>query len=504
MHIDRSASDPLRTRQVHDRTATDRMARTLASLLIGIGLTVPMAVQPHGAEPDGLLSGYTLTSWATRDGLPGTVRAIVQTDDGYLWLGTANGLVRFDGVRFVPWAALGATPLPEAGIRALLLAHDGALWAGFDNAAGVSRLRDGQAQAFTEADGIALGSVTALAQDRRHTIWAASTAGLFSFDGERWRKLGTRQGFAAEAALSLFVGEAGALFVGTDNGVFRLGEDTERFDPVTTGRPEVLGLSEDETGTIWTTDPVVGFAPLGEDVTTDRTRVPGRGSRVLHDGRGNLWVGTLGQGLWRVRPAADAPIEPGQRRDRPSEQPCSSPPGGSRGQYLGRYLRRTESTDAPSRDPGDDARTHHGGRRDAGRKRLGRHDRGVDRVLRAERGAGTRRQAPPPSGRHGTCSRCRGRGLGGDQRRTVSCQRHARRARPAAAGDASEPRRVSGVGPSRRTVDLRFRSGSVPLAAAGGSIRSTPGRTSDAPRSGSPVRIATGVCGSAAPDRRSS
>ena len=53
----------------------------------------------------------------------------------------------------------------------------------------------------------------------------------------------------------------------------------------------------------------MGFAPLGEDVTTDRTRVPGRGSRVLHDGRGNLWVGTLGQGLWRVRPAADAPIE---------------------------------------------------------------------------------------------------------------------------------------------------------------------------------------------------
>ena len=284
------------------------MARTLASLLIGIGLTVHMAVRPHGAEPDGLLSGYTLTSWATKDGLPGTVWAIAQTDDGYLWLGTANGLVRFDGVRFVPWA-LGPTPLPKAGIRALLLAHDGTLWAGFDNAAGVSRLRDGQAQAFTEADGIALGSVRALAQDRRHTIWAASTTGLFNFDGERWRKLGTRQGFAAEAALSLFVGEAGALFVGTTNGVFRLGEDTEQFDPVTTGTPDVLGLSEDRTGTIWTTDPVVGFAPLGEDMTTGRTRVPGRGSRVLHDERGNLWVGTLGQGLWRVKPEADAPIE---------------------------------------------------------------------------------------------------------------------------------------------------------------------------------------------------
>ena len=285
------------------------MARTLASLLIGIGLTVHIAAQPHGPKRGGLLSGYTLTSWATKDGLPGTVRAIAQTDDGYLWLGTANGLVRFDGVRFVPWVALGATPLPEAGIRALLLAHDGALWAGFDNAAGVSRLRDGQARGFSEADGIALGSVTALAQDRQHTIWAASTGGLFSFDGERWTNLGTRQGFTHEAALSLFVGEAGTLFVGTTNGAFRLREDTEQFDPVTTGTTDVLGLSEDETGAIWTTDPVVGFAPLGEDLTTGRTRVPGRGARVLHDERGNLWVGTLGQGLWRVRPAADAPIE---------------------------------------------------------------------------------------------------------------------------------------------------------------------------------------------------
>ena len=288
------------------------MGRMLSALLLGVALTAQLAVQAHAAELDSLLSGYTLTSWATKDGLPGTVRAIAQTDDGYLWLGTADGLVRFDGVRFAPWVAVNTTPFPDVGIRALLVAHDGSLWAGFDDEAGVGRLRDGQAQGFSEADGVALGSVTGLAEDHQHTIWAVSTAGLFRFDGARWQKLGPRHGFSGESALSLFVDETGALFVGTATGVFRFSEGTERVEPVSTSIDDVLGLSGDAAGNVWTTDPVVGFARLGEDMGARRTRTPGIGSRVLHDRHGSLWVGTLGQGLWRVRrPGAepDATVE---------------------------------------------------------------------------------------------------------------------------------------------------------------------------------------------------
>ena len=288
------------------------MGKRLSALVLGMTLGPHLlAIHAHAAEPVGLLTGYTLTSWATKDGLPGTVRAIAQTDDGYLWLGTADGLVRFDGVRFVPWPTYSTTPLPEEGVGALLVAHDGSLWAGFDEI-GIIRLQDGQAQRFGEVDGVGLGSVTNLAEDRQRNIWSASSAGLFRFAGGHWQKLGDPHGFPDTAAFSLFVDETGALFVGTSDGVFRLRPGAARFELATASTADVLGLTGDAVGHFWTTDPVVGFAPLRTDTTPTRTSTPGRGSRVLHDRHGNLWVGTLGQGLWRVRPARedrDAAIE---------------------------------------------------------------------------------------------------------------------------------------------------------------------------------------------------
>src|SRR3954469_11320875 len=69
-----------------------------------------------------VLTGYTYTSWSRKDGLVGPVWAITQDGNGFLWLGTDSGLVRFDGVRFFTWEALGGQPLPRLPIRALLVA----------------------------------------------------------------------------------------------------------------------------------------------------------------------------------------------------------------------------------------------------------------------------------------------------------------------------------------------------------------------------------------------
>lgn len=64
--------------------------------------------------------------WRIQDGyLPGPVEDIAQTKDGYLWIGTALGLLRFDGVRFVPWASLSAEQLPDNHIFSLLGGSDG-------------------------------------------------------------------------------------------------------------------------------------------------------------------------------------------------------------------------------------------------------------------------------------------------------------------------------------------------------------------------------------------
>jgi ligand-binding sensor domain-containing protein len=72
------------------------------------------------------VSQYAHTVWKIRDGFTkGTIYSIAQTSDGYLWLGTEFGLLRFDGVRNVPWQPPPTEPLPSTVIMSLLAARDG-------------------------------------------------------------------------------------------------------------------------------------------------------------------------------------------------------------------------------------------------------------------------------------------------------------------------------------------------------------------------------------------
>src|SRR5215475_4502671 len=84
-----------------------------------------------GLDPSRKISQYGHNTWRIQDGyLPAPPEAIAQTGDGYLWIGTDAGLVRFDGVRFVPWASPGGEKLPSDQILYLLVANDGSLWIG--------------------------------------------------------------------------------------------------------------------------------------------------------------------------------------------------------------------------------------------------------------------------------------------------------------------------------------------------------------------------------------
>ena len=91
------------------------------------------------------ISQYAHTAWRTLDGVVEVRNTIAQTTDGYLWLGTQNGLLRFDGVKFVPYDSAG---LPGHGYNYLLGARDGSLWIGTPN--GIGRLKDGMFQWYSD------------------------------------------------------------------------------------------------------------------------------------------------------------------------------------------------------------------------------------------------------------------------------------------------------------------------------------------------------------------
>ena len=107
------------------------------------------------------------TAWRVQDGaFTGIPGSIAQTMDGYLWIGTNNGLARFDGVRFVPWAppSPGATTLD---VTTLLASKDGSLWIGTSSR--MLRLKDGHVTDYTDV----LGRVDAIVEDAHGTIWYA-------------------------------------------------------------------------------------------------------------------------------------------------------------------------------------------------------------------------------------------------------------------------------------------------------------------------------------------
>ncbi|HKE25945.1 MAG TPA: two-component regulator propeller domain-containing protein, partial [Bryobacteraceae bacterium] len=118
------------------------------------------------------VSQYAHTAWKFRDGFTkGTIVSIAQTPDGYLWLGTEFGLLRFDGVRSVPWQPPASQHLPSTYIRRLLVARDGTLWIGTWK--GLASWKDGKLTQYPELAG---QIISALLEDREGTVWVGGLA----------------------------------------------------------------------------------------------------------------------------------------------------------------------------------------------------------------------------------------------------------------------------------------------------------------------------------------
>ena len=118
------------------------------------------------------VSQYAHIAWTVRGGFfKGTIVAIAQTQDGYLWLGTEFGLLRFDGVRYAPWEPPSDQHLPNSAVRSLLVSRDGTLWIG--TADGFASWKGGKLTRYTELAG---QSVSTLLEDMEGTVWAGGQA----------------------------------------------------------------------------------------------------------------------------------------------------------------------------------------------------------------------------------------------------------------------------------------------------------------------------------------
>ena len=324
-----------------------RIESTLAFFpKIAISLVFFVLSSAASALPSELgLSQTVMTVWTDREGLPSdTILDVVQDRDGYIWLASYDGLVRFDGESF------STLTVDEGGFsgrsaRVLALGPSGELWVG-TNTSGLYVLRNGLFKAFGKAEGLPDLSLRAIAFDREGKAWVGTAAGIAKGEGDSFRTIETSigipnfllalpdggilagtnlpglwlvgekgatpylpsAGFEKHSFSSAFLDPRNELWLGTSEGmIFRVArnEIVERYESEALRGASVNEFFADPEGTLW--------------IATDKGIIYRRGERyfshneenglpsnvvsaLCRDREGSLWVGTERGGLVKFSP----------------------------------------------------------------------------------------------------------------------------------------------------------------------------------------------------------
>ena len=233
------------------------------------------------------------SSWNARNGLHGSVTALAQTTDGYLWVGTTDGLYRFDGLYFERYRP-DTGQLPSNFVSTLLALSDGSLWVGYDRG-GASLLRQGRATNYSERDGFPVSAVRSLVQDQTGTVWAAVVGGFARLEGQRWRTIRMDWNFPSRSAWRLLVDREGTLWAAAGGQILLLPRGEKRFQDTGIRTGQVFALVQTPNGTILFHDndkDAVRVLRRGRDGTIEE--LPGIDTparTALIDRDGGLWIG---------------------------------------------------------------------------------------------------------------------------------------------------------------------------------------------------------------------
>jgi signal transduction histidine kinase/ligand-binding sensor domain-containing protein len=249
---------------------------------------------------------YIQTVWTVQDGLAqNSVNAILQTRDGYLWIGTFGGLARFDGVKFTVFNSGNTPGLKSNRILSLYEDRAGSLWIGAETGE-VMCLKDGRASTFTAADGLPGGLVWCFLEDQAGTLWIGTTNGLVQWRPEGIKIYTQRDGLAGNRVWSIYEDRPQHMWLGTDLGLveFASGRGIAR-DP----GYGVRVVHPDPYGGLWLAT-VNGLARLKDGRLMSypgSQSLPGQTIRALtKDRAGNIWVGYFDAGVIIRLPAGDA------------------------------------------------------------------------------------------------------------------------------------------------------------------------------------------------------
>ena len=325
------------------------MAKRLCLLLIMVFLASRLA---EALDPGKAFSQYVQTNWNFQTGLPQkTVNAVAQTSDGFIWLATEEGLIRFDGKSFLTFDDRNAPDLGDRVIRSLAPTPDGGMWIGtmtglvrydrgrftsyrnqsdwdrdiydlgitgdgdvwFSSDLGLRRLTVDEHgrkshRNYTTADGLPSNGITGLAGSPDGTLWVGTRAGLVHFSHDRFLTFPGWKPGKSENIVTLALGRHGDVWVGTDDGSIGRwigGRLVAAWQGASTHGSSVVNLHEDTDGTLWIAFRKLGLGRLRGGKLELLTRANGLPSIdpdwIFEDRERDLWVGWADAGLSMFR-----------------------------------------------------------------------------------------------------------------------------------------------------------------------------------------------------------
>ncbi|MET0596203.1 MAG: two-component regulator propeller domain-containing protein [Polyangiaceae bacterium] len=320
----------------------DPSVKKLARLFAFFAVTL-FACPAAALDSDKAVTQYVHAAFGSDSGLPqSSVSAIAQTRDGYMWLGTQDGLARFDGVRFkvfnnheidaftdnfvsalfvdrdgVLWVGTDGgdlmrydgtrfealPPLAEhsVSIRSIAEAADGALWIS-SSGSGAHRLQGKAVTTLTKADGLPDDVVMVTLPRRAGGLWIGTASGLARYDEGRVtalfaeENLGSISSFAESSDGSLFAGTTGAVVEIRDDSIVRRIGQRE-------GLPQarISALRVDRDGSLWIGTESAGVLRYAHGRVAPYARRHGLSDdtvlALFEDREGSLWIGTEGGGV---------------------------------------------------------------------------------------------------------------------------------------------------------------------------------------------------------------
>lgn len=271
----------------------------LVALILGIALFSNAAAIPIERK----LYQLQHQNWKAKDGVPTSIGTIAQTDDGYLWLGTSNGLYRFDGVNFELYQPR-VGELPRGYVYNIRAQPGVGLWVGW-GLGGISLVREGVATTYGLAAGVSEGAWWGFDFDRQGNVWAAGIDGLLRFDGKQWQRIGDKDGFTARKASAVFVDQRGTVAAFSDQGLFLKPAHSQKFAPPLGHTDVRQPPQQDAQGRIYFMEEssIRVIDGLDRYEQPDHAPLfkgkPGQAQSMLVDRSGGLWYETI-TGLHRT------------------------------------------------------------------------------------------------------------------------------------------------------------------------------------------------------------